>query len=98
MTGRRARAYGRVTLMLQQIGPAKLLPREQARIREAADALLFCASPMADPQAIEAFRDVCDLGALLVSSERWTAERADDLLDDLWACGPGVDAKLAAAA
>jgi|1186.fasta_scaffold02098_4 hypothetical protein len=98
MTGRRAQAYGRVALMLQQIGAAKLLPREQARIRAAADALLFCAAPTADPHAIEAFRDVCDLEALLVGSQRWTAESADRLLDDLWACGPGMDAKLAVAA
>ena len=98
MTSQRARAYGRVTRTIEELGPAKLLVVEQARIREAADALLFCSGPAADTLALEEFWGICDLRDHLVESGRWTAERADRLVDDLWACGPRADARLAAAA
>jgi hypothetical protein len=98
MTSERARAYGRVTRTLQELGPAKLLSAEQARIREAADALLFCGGLTADAPSVEAFLDVCELREHLIDSDRWTADRADELLDDLWACGPRMDARLATAA
>lgn len=83
---------------LRDLGPAKLLPAEQARVRSATDALLFCASLPTDRSARAAFTDVEALLELLVSSGRWTPERAAALEDDVWACGPGLGAALAAAA
>ena len=70
---------------VDEIGPAKLQPAEQERIREAADTLIFAAEP---DEARPALADVEALTAHLVSSDRWTAERADELIRDLEACGP----------
>ena len=39
MTAARANAYGNVTALLRELGPAKLTQSEQERIREAADEL-----------------------------------------------------------
>ena len=55
------------------------------RIREAADALIFAAEPEAARAALE---DVEALVERLVDSDRWTPERAQQLLNDLAACGP----------
>ena len=85
MTSERTQAYGRVAKTLEDIGPAKLQPAEQARIREAADTLIFAADP---DEAQAALADVETLTAHLSSSGRWTAERADALVRDLEACGP----------
>lgn len=85
MTSDRTQAYGRVVKTLEDIGPAKLQPAEEERIREAADTLIFAAEP---DEARPAMADVEALTAHLVSSERWTAERADELIRDLEACGP----------
>ena len=95
MTASRARAHARVTKTLRDLGPAKLLPAEQARIRFAADTLVFCAEPGADVLAARA--DVAELCAHLVDSGRWLPGRADELFDDLWACGPAALDALAAA-
>jgi hypothetical protein len=85
MTSERTQAYGRVVKTLEDIGPAKLQPAEQERIREAADILIFAA----DPSEIgEALADVEALTAHLSSSGRWTSERADALVRDVEACGP----------
>ena len=43
MTNERTQAYGRVVQTLDELGPTKLLPAEQARIRDAADTLIFAA-------------------------------------------------------
>ena len=43
MTSERTQAYGRVVKTLEDLGPAKLQPAEQDRIREAADNLIFAA-------------------------------------------------------
>jgi hypothetical protein len=85
MTSQRTQAYGRVVKTLQDVGPAKLQPAEQERIREAADTLIFAASP---DEAFMARADVEVLLEHLVASERWTAERAEQLARDLLACGP----------
>jgi hypothetical protein len=85
MTSDRTQAYGRVIKTLEDLGPAKLQPAEQDRIREAADTLIFAAD------LDEARSTLADLEALvehLVASGRWTAERADQLAADLLACGP----------
>jgi hypothetical protein len=98
MTNQRALAYGRVTRTLQELGPAMLLACEQARLRETADVLLFCSEPTADPYGLVAFFDICELGDHLVESGRWRRERVDQLVDDVWSCGPRMGAPLAAAA
>jgi hypothetical protein len=90
MTSERAQAYGRVTAMLADVGPTKLQADEQDTVREAADTLLFCEDIHADPAAQEALDTVNDLVERLVSSERWTAERAEELRRDIEACGPTI--------
>jgi hypothetical protein len=85
MTSVRTQAYGRVVKTLEDIGPAKLQPAELERIREAADTLIFAAEP---DEARPALADVEALAAHLASSGRWTAERADELVRDVLACGP----------
>lgn len=85
MTSDRTQAYGRVIKTLEELGPAKLQPVEQDRIREAADNLIFAASL---DEAREALLDIEALAEHLVASGRWTAERADQLVTDLLACGP----------
>jgi hypothetical protein len=88
MTTARAVAYRRVLQTLRDIGPAKLWLTEQACIREAADALLFCADLANDNAARHALAAIAALTDDLVDADRWTAERARRLLDDVWACGP----------
>ena len=43
MNSERTQAYGRIVKTLEDLGPAKLQPAEQDRIREAADNLIFAA-------------------------------------------------------
>jgi hypothetical protein len=85
MTSDRTQAYGRVVKTLEDLGPSKLQPDEQDRIREAADNLIFAAGL---DEAFLALADVEALAGHLVASGRWTAERADQLVTDLLACGP----------
>ncbi|HEX2410231.1 MAG TPA: hypothetical protein VHJ39_03595 [Solirubrobacteraceae bacterium] len=85
MTSDRTQAYGRVVKTLEDIGPAKLQPAEQDRIREAADSLIFAVD---EAESRAALADVEELAAHLVASGRWTADRADELVRDLLACGP----------
>jgi hypothetical protein len=85
MTSDRTQAYGRVVKTLEDIGPAKLQPAEQDRIREAADTLIFAADL---DEAREGMADVETLAEHLVASDRWSEERAKQLVDDLLACGP----------
>jgi hypothetical protein len=70
------------------MGPAKLWPREQAIIREAADALVF-AKDLSNEEARMALAAAAVLTDDLIDAERWTPSRAQQLLDDIWACGPG---------
>ncbi len=90
MTSERAQAYGRVTATLADVGPTKLQPAEQDLLRDAADTLLFCEDVTADPTAQQALDNVAELLDRLVSTGRWTAERADRLRADVDACGPTV--------
>ena len=85
MTSDRTQAYGRVVKTLEDLGPAKLQPTEQDRIREAADTLIFAADL---DEARNTLADVEALVEHLVASGRWTAERAEQLAADLLACGP----------
>ena len=85
MTSERTQAYGRVMKTLDDLGPSKLQPAEQERIRDAADNLIFAAD-LDDARA--ALSDVEALTEHLVASGRWTSERAEQLAADLVACGP----------
>ena len=85
MTNDRTQAYGRVVQTLDEIGATKLLPAEQARIREAADSLIFAADL---DDARDALRDMGDLAEHLLASGRWLEQRVDTLVADLLACGP----------
>ena len=86
MTSERTQAYGRIVKTLEDLGPAKLLPSEQERIREAADTLIFASGP--DDDVIRAVEDVRALADHLAESGRWTDERAAELIDDVAATGP----------
>jgi hypothetical protein len=88
MTRLRADAYRRVIQTLREVGPVKLWPREQACIREAADAMVFCGDPGDDIAAHLALFDAVELVDDLIGAERWTPERANRLLEDIRACGP----------
>jgi hypothetical protein len=85
MTSDRTQAYGRVVRTLEDLGPSKLQPFEQERIREAADNLIFAAGL---DEARDTLLDIEMLAEHLVGSGRWTSERAEQLVDDLLACGP----------
>jgi hypothetical protein len=85
MTAERTQAYGRVMKTLQDMGPAKLQPSEQERIRDAADTLIFAGDI---DEARAALRDLAQLSEHLVNTGRWSEERTDELVEDLLACGP----------
>jgi hypothetical protein len=85
MNSDRTQAYGRVVKMLDDLGPTKLQPAELERIREAADTLVFASSVDETRAALD---DVKELTEHLVVVDRWTDERAEQLLSDLESCGP----------
>jgi hypothetical protein len=85
MTNERTQAYGRVVQILAEVGPSKLLPAEQARIRDAADTLIF-ATDLDEAQA--ALTDMGTLAEHLLTSGRWLEESIDALVANLLACGP----------
>jgi hypothetical protein len=85
MNSERTQAYGRVVRTLEDLGPTKLQPDEQDRIRDAADTLIFAADL---EEARSALEDVDALAEHLVASDRWSEERARQLVDDILACGP----------
>ena len=87
MNSERSQSYGRVIHTLEDVGPTKLLPAEQDRIRDAADTLLFAAD-LDTPGARDALEDATSLLAGLVDSGRWTQERANELAEHLGGCGP----------
>jgi hypothetical protein len=85
MNSERTQAYGRIVRTLEELGPAKLQPAEQQRIRDAADTLIF-ASGLEEARAV--LEDVDALAEHLVASDRWSEERAKQLVEDILACGP----------
>jgi hypothetical protein len=87
MTNERTEAYGRVVQTLTELGPTKLLPAEQARIRDAADTLIFAADL---DEARDALRDMGALAEHLLKTGRWLEERIDTLIANLLACGPST--------
>jgi hypothetical protein len=85
MNSERTQAYGRIVRTIDEIGPTKLQPAEIDRLREAADTLIFAAGP---DEARPAVDDIHALVEHLVLVDRWSEERAEQLLHDLEACGP----------
>ncbi|HET6551189.1 MAG TPA: hypothetical protein VFG79_22175 [Solirubrobacter sp.] len=85
MTNERTQAYGRVISTLDELGATKLLPAEQARIRDAADTLIFATET---DEVRDALRDIGALAEHLLTSGRWLEERLDALVMNLLACGP----------
>jgi hypothetical protein len=85
MNSERTQAYGRVVKTLEDLGPTKLQPLELERVREAADTLIFAAGV---EETRETMEDIDALAEHLVASDRWSEERARQLVEDLLACGP----------
>lgn len=97
MTRERACAYARVTMTLRELGPAKLLPAEQERFRHAVDTLILAAD-LDGAMARAACSDIHALRDDLVASGRWSASRADELVDDVRSAGPLPEMSLPRAA
>jgi hypothetical protein len=76
-------------------GPERLEPHEQAVLREAADAMFFSEDIAGDPEASDALALANDLAGNLVGAERWMPEHAEQVLQDLEACGPAQLVRLA---
>ncbi len=91
MTTNRARAYGRVMTLIDELGPAKLHADEQQTIRDAADALLFAFDVASDPDAKAALDELDQTMDRLVAAERLIPETADQLLDAVEGCGPATE-------
>jgi hypothetical protein len=88
MSPERAHAYRRVLETLEELGPSKLQPHEQDRIRYAADSLLFTAVLDEDESARDALADAEQLCVALVESGRWEQVTASRLAHDVRSCGP----------
>jgi len=97
MSPTRTQAYRRVMHTLAELGPAKLLPAEQDRIRIAADNLIFSADLVQDVAALDALEDIERLCGALVQSGRWEQTTASRLADDVRDCGPELVPELKAA-
>lgn len=86
MSPERSNAYKRVMHTLDELGPSKLQPAEQDRVRYAADNLIFASE--LDGEAALALTDALELCESLVDSGRWEGITATLLADDITACGP----------
>ena len=84
MTSDRTQAYGRVIKTLEDVGPAKLQPAEQDRIRDAADTLIFAAEP---DEARAALEDVEALAEHLTGTGRWTPSAPSSSCTTSWPAG-----------
>jgi len=82
---------------LDELGPSKLQPSEQERIRYAADSLLFCSDLIEDDATRDSLEDTELLFEVLVESGRWERVTADRLVGDLRSCGPQLPVELQAA-
>jgi hypothetical protein len=88
VTPERSKAYGRLMKVISAGGEGALEPAEQEILREAADAMFFCEDVSLDDDARDALARVSDLAGQLVGAERWDPELAEQVLQDLEACGP----------
>jgi hypothetical protein len=97
MSPNRTQAYRRVMHTLDELGPSKLQPSEQDRIRLAADNLIFSFDLATDPAAAAGLEDIEALCGALVENGRWEQVTAARLVDDLRECGPTPVRQLEAA-
>jgi hypothetical protein len=88
VTPERSQAYGRLMKVISATGESGLRADEQALLREAGDAMFFCEDIALDDEARDALARVSDLAGELVGTERWDPELAEQVLQDLEACGP----------
>jgi hypothetical protein len=80
MTARGAH-YTALLETIDRQGATKLHAKEREQLLEAADALLF-----AEPESRRLLRGAEDLIESLETSERWSAERCDQLREHLYGC------------
>ena len=85
MNSERTQAYGRVLRKLADVGASKLHMPEQARVREAADTLVFAVTLEDSRAALEDLDALCEH---LVATGRWTESSAAGLAQGVLACGP----------
>jgi hypothetical protein len=95
MSPERTQAYKRVMRTLSDLGPSKLQAEEQERVRNAADTLIFCSGLSDEQTADDAMANADELCRDLVASGRWERVTANQLANDLRACGPRADAEAA---
>jgi hypothetical protein len=88
MTPERSKAYGRLMKIVSAEGEGALEPAEQEILREAGDALFFCEDITLDDDARDALARVSDLAGRLVAAERWDPDLAEQVVEDVEACGP----------
>ena len=88
MTAERSRAYAHVLHLVDELGPAKLAPHEQAAVRDAADALLFSRDAILDAEERAALDRLEDLLEGLIANERLLPTTGEALIDAVEACGP----------
>jgi hypothetical protein len=74
--------------VISATGESALRADEQVLLREAGDAMFFCEDIALDDDARDALARVSDLAGELVGTERWDPELAEQVLQDLEACGP----------
>jgi hypothetical protein len=86
MTSDRAQHYAALMTFLRDIGPAKLQPAEQDRVREAADTVVLAGAW--DDAVERALEDVDDLAERLVDGGRWEADGAERLVEMVADCAP----------
>jgi len=98
MSPERTSAYRRVIQMLDELGPVRLQPDEEERIRYTADSLVLCADLFKDDASRDSLEDTELLCEVLVQSGRWERVTADQLIIDLRACGPELPVGLSTAA
>ncbi len=80
MTARGAH-YTALLETIDRQGATKLHAKEREQLLEAADALLF-----GEPESRRQLRSAEDLIESLETSERWSAERCDQLREHLYGC------------
>lgn len=88
MTAQRARAYGQVCKLLDELSSDHLSDAEVARVRSAADSLVLCGDLHADETARSAIVDLEALARQLTETNRWPETRANELVWAVLACGP----------
>ena len=91
MTPNRARAYGRVMTLIEELGPATLHPAERQAVRDAADALLFSPDVASDADARDALDHLDDVVEVLVATERIEPRTGESLLQAVELCGPHTE-------